>query len=78
MLALILLPFAARLRRAPQQWLRIVILGIAGAAMAAGVSACGGGGSSSSPAPASSTYTLTVTATSGSLIQSTNLTLTVQ
>jgi sugar lactone lactonase YvrE len=79
MLALILLPFASRLRRAPQRWLRIVILGIAGAAMAAGVGACGGGGGTSSGStPTSNTYTLTVTATSGSLTQTTKLTLTVQ
>ena len=76
LLGLILLPFVGKLRKASQRRLLLVVLGIAGLAVAAGVSACGGGGGSTGPGQQN--YTLAVTATSGSLVQSTTLTLTVE
>jgi sugar lactone lactonase YvrE len=79
-LGLILLPFAGRLRRASRRlkgtvWL--VVMGLAGAALLAGLMAgCGGGGSSPGPTPQS--YTLTITATSGSLSNTATVNLTVE
>jgi hypothetical protein len=75
-LGLLLLPFARRSRKAGRRWLAVVILAAAGLTTGLGLSACGGGSSKQTPPP--QTYTLTVTATSGTLTQSTNLTLVVQ
>lgn len=70
-LCLVLLPFARKLRKAPQRWLSLLLL----LAVGLGVSACGGGnGDSKQP----QSYTLTVTATSGTLTQTTSLTLLVK
>lgn len=70
-LGLLLLPFARRLRRA-RRWMQLLVLAIAGAAFAAGVSACG-----------SFTYTpqdfsVTVAATSGNLSHTATVKLTVK
>ena len=73
-----LLPFAGKLRRKPQRWLGLFLLGMVGAMIAAGVSGCSSGaGSGGGSTPTSHVYPLTVTAMSGSLTQSTTLTLTV-
>ncbi|HEY3706167.1 MAG TPA: FG-GAP-like repeat-containing protein [Terracidiphilus sp.] len=77
-LGLMLLPFAGRLRRTSRRWLTMVLLIAAGLTAGLGLSACGGSSGSSTPPPSSKTYALTVTATSGSLSQSTKLTLTIQ
>ena len=71
-LALILLPFAGRLRKASRRWRGLVLLALAGLAMAAGVSGCG----SVSLYPKN--FPLTVTASSGALSHTTTLTLTVE
>jgi hypothetical protein len=77
-LALLLLPFVGRLRRAGKRFSRmlsvLLLLGAGFAAMA-GLNGCGSGGFLSQ-APKS--YTVTVTATSGTLSRSSNVTLTVQ
>jgi hypothetical protein len=77
-LGLIALPFAGSLRRAGRRWKGMVcllVLGLAGAALAAGLTGCGGGGGGGG-GPQS--YTLTITATSGSLSHSTTVNLTVE
>lgn len=81
-LGLLLLPFAGRLRRTGKSWSKlacILLLTLAGATMAAGVSGCGGGsGSGSTSTPKGpQTYTLLVSATSGTNVHTTSLTLTV-
>jgi polygalacturonase/sugar lactone lactonase YvrE len=79
-LAMLLLPFARRLRRGGRRLRRgIALIVVAGAAVAtiAGLGGCGSSGSGFF-AQAPQTYTLTVTGTSGSLSRSTNLTLTVE
>ncbi len=81
-LGLIALPFAGSLRRAGRRWKGMVcllVLGLAGAALAAGLAGCGGGssgGGGGGGGPQS--YTLTVTATSGSLSHSATVNLTVE
>ena len=78
-LGVILLPFAGRLRKTSRRVLLLAIVGMAGFTML-GLSACGGGGGSGpggTPTPTPHSYSLTVTATSGSLTQSTALTLNV-
>jgi hypothetical protein len=78
LLGLFLLPFAGKLRRQPQRWLGLFVLGMVGAVMSAGVSGCSSGGrSGGGSTPTSHVYPLTVTAMSGSLTQSTTVTLTV-
>jgi len=52
-------------------------LGLAGAALAAGLTGCGGGGGGGGGGGPQS-YTLTITATSGSLSHSTTVNLTVE
>jgi hypothetical protein len=75
-LGLVLLPFARRLVRKGNGWMRVLLPAIAGLTIGLGVTACGGSGSKTPPPQ--QTYTLTVTATSGALTQSTTLTLVVQ
>lgn len=75
-LGLLLLPFTGRLRRISKRWSQLaclLLLIAAGAAIATGVTGCGGATS-----PPSTTYTMTLTATSGSLSHSATLNLTVQ
>jgi hypothetical protein len=72
-LCLILLPFAARLRKAARRWGNLAALALVGAALAVGLNGCGGGGSLKSQS-----YSLTVTATSGNLSHTLPLTLTVK
>jgi hypothetical protein len=77
-LGLILLPFAARLRKARQGLSRmacLVVLVLAGLSLATVLTACGGSSKSSAPPQA---YTLTVTGTSGSLSNTFTVTLTVE
>jgi uncharacterized membrane protein len=77
-LGLILLPFAARLRKARQRLSRmacLVVLALAGLSLATGLTACGGSSTASSPPQ---TYTLIVTGTSGSLSNTFTVTLTVE
>jgi hypothetical protein len=77
-LGLILLPFAARLRKARRRLSRLaclVVLALAGLSLATGLTACGG---SSNPSSAPQTYTLTVTGTTGSLSNTFTVTLTVE
>jgi hypothetical protein len=75
-LGLALLPFARGLRRRGRRWMSLFLLTAAGLTIGLGVSACGGSGTKSPPPQQS--YTLTVTAASGTLTQSTTLTLVVQ
>jgi hypothetical protein len=78
-LALVLLPFAGRLRRTGKRLSRIVsmlLLLAAGIAAAAGISACGG--NTGFFAQPQQSYTVTVTGTSGALSHSTTVTLTVE
>jgi subtilase family serine protease len=84
-LGLIALPFAGSLRRAGRRWKGMVcllVMGLAGAALAAGLAGCGGGGSAGGGGGGggggSQSYTLTITATSGSLSHSTTVNLTVE
>lgn len=82
-LALLLLPFAGRMRRVSRSWKGrawVVVLALAGMVFAGSLTACGGGsgGSSGSGGATPQTYSLTITATSGSLSQTTTTNLTVQ
>ncbi len=82
-LGVLLLPFVARRRFGMKGRLRGVLLCVAASVAAAGLVACGGsgggggGGGGSTPTPTPTSYTLTVTAASGSLSETTHLTLTV-
>jgi hypothetical protein len=79
-LAMLLLPFAGRLRRAGKKLggaVSILLLLVAGVAATIGVSGCGSSGSGFF-GQAPQAYTLSVTATSGSQSRSTNITLTVE
>jgi sugar lactone lactonase YvrE len=78
-LALLLLPFAARMRRAGKrigQILSVLLLLFTGMAVMAGVSGCMGNSGYFAQTPQS--YAVTVTVSAGSLSQSTNLTLVVE
>jgi hypothetical protein len=78
-LGLILLPFVGRFRRASRRLKEMVcllVVGLAGTVLVAGLAGCGGGGGAVSVQPV--TYTLTITATSGSLSHSTTVNLTVE
>ena len=78
-LGLILLPMSGRFRNLSLQRLRLVWVGIVIPGAATFMSGSGGGGSGSSTSTSNpQTYTLTVTASSGSLTQSTKLTLSVE
>ncbi len=79
-LGLLLLPFAGKLRRAERRWSKLacfLLLTLAGASMAVGITGCGGGGGSNSGSttPVTQTYTLTVSATAGADVHTTTLTL---
>jgi uncharacterized membrane protein len=77
-LALLLLPFVGKLRKAGKRFgrmLSILLLLGAGLAAMAGLNGCGSGGFLSQ---AQKSYTVTVTATSGTLSHSTSVTLTVE
>ena len=78
-LALLLLPFAAKLRRAGRRLGRLMsvllLLG-AGLAAMAGLSGCGSNNGFFGQAPQN--YTVTITATSGALSHSGTLTVTVE
>jgi sugar lactone lactonase YvrE len=79
-LALLLLPFAGRMRRAGKKLGRaisILLLVVAAMTATIGLSGCGASGSGFF-AQAPKTYTLTVTGTSGTLSRTTSLTLTVE
>jgi hypothetical protein len=79
-LALLLLPFAGRMRRTGKKLGRaisILLLVVAAITATAGLSGCGASGSGFF-AQAPNTYTLTVTGTSGTLSRTTSLTLTVE
>jgi hypothetical protein len=71
-LGLILLPFASRLRKARRRWIPMIVLSIAGAAIALGVTGC----SSVTYTPRS--FTMTVKATSGNLSHTTVVTIKVE
>ncbi len=73
MLSLILLPFAAGMRKAARQWKSMAVLALLGIALVVGVTGCGSNGKLNS-----TDYSLTVTATSGSLSHTTSLKLTIQ
>jgi hypothetical protein len=78
-LALILLPFAGRLRKSGKRLgrlLAVVLLAGAGAATLAGLSGCGS--NTGFFAQAQQSYTVTVTVSSGALSHTSNLTLTVE
>jgi hypothetical protein len=78
-LALVLLPFAGRMRRAAKRLGRIVsvlLLLAAGIATIAGVSGCGS--TSGFFAQSQQSYTIQVTGTSGTLSHGTSFTLTVE
>ncbi|MGB6742615.1 MAG: Ig-like domain repeat protein, partial [Terracidiphilus sp.] len=78
-LALILLPFAGRLRRAGKRLgrtLSMLLLLVAGAAAIAGISGCGS--TSGFFAQQQQSYTVTVTGTSGTLTHSASVTLKVE
>jgi hypothetical protein len=79
-LAMLLLPFAGRMRRAGKKLgrlLPLLLLLIAGLAATAGLSGCSALNSGYF-GQAPTTYTITVTGTSGTLVHSTSVTLTVQ
>ncbi len=71
-LGLILLPFAGRLRKAAHGWNRLILLGLVGAALAAGLTGCGG--VSLHP----KTIPITISAAAGPLSHSVTASLTVQ
>jgi hypothetical protein len=76
-LALLLLPFARKLRRAGRRFSRhisMALLLVASMSAACGIAACGGAGSN---AVQQQTYNLTITVTAGSLSSTFNATLTV-
>jgi hypothetical protein len=77
-LALLLLPFSGKMRRASRKLGRVLplLLLLAGFAAIAGLSGCGGTSGYFGQGPAN--YTITVTGTSGALSHSTSVTLTVQ
>jgi hypothetical protein len=77
LLGLLVLPFVKRFWKGAYRWRFLFVVGIVTLAAAAGLGACGGGNSGNT-GPVSQNYTLTVTASSGSLQQSTTLTLTVE
>jgi hypothetical protein len=80
-LALVLLPFAGRLRRSGKRLSRtlcVLLLLTAGLTAAVGISACGGSSASGFFAQPQQSYTVTVTGTSGALSHSTTVTLTVE
>ena len=77
-LALLLLPFAAKLRKAGRRMSRmlsIALLLAAGAAAVAGLSGCSNTGFFGQP---EASHTITITGTSGSLVHTSNVTLTVE
>jgi len=65
-LSLILLPFAARLRKAARRWRSLFVLALLGIALSVGLTACG-----SNAQIKSQGYSLTVTAASGGLSHTT-------
>ena len=76
--ALLLLPFAGRMRKSSKRFARlltVLLMLTAGAAVAAGFTGCGGAGYFTQP---TKTYTITVTTTAGNLTLPTNLNLTVE
>jgi predicted PurR-regulated permease PerM len=78
-LALILLPFAGRLRRTGRRMgriLSILMLAVLGIAAVAGISGCGS--TSGFFAQQQQSYTVTITGTAGSLSHSTTVTLIVE
>ncbi|MGA3160104.1 MAG: Ig-like domain-containing protein [Terracidiphilus sp.] len=70
-LGLILLPLAGRLRKAAHRIRRVVVLALAGAALAAGLTGC-------QPTFTPQTFSFTLTATSGNLSHSTTVDIIVQ
>ena len=77
-LALLLLPFAAKVRKAGRRMSRmlsIALLLAAGAAAVAGLSGCSNTGFFGQP---EASHTITITGTSGSLVHTSNVTLTVE
>jgi hypothetical protein len=72
-LSLLLLPFAAKLRKAARRWRSLVVLALLGIALSVGLTACGNNAQLKSQA-----YSLTVTAASGGLSHTTTLNLTIQ
>jgi hypothetical protein len=70
-LALVLLPFAAKLRKAASRFNKLLAFALIGAALTVGMTGCGATFKSQS-------YSLTITATSGSLSHATAVQLTVQ
>jgi len=74
-LALLLLPFAAKVRKAGRRTLSTALLLAAGAAAVAGLSGCSNTGFFGQP---EASHTITITGTSGSLVHTSNVTLTVE
>ena len=68
---LLLLPFAGRMRRNADRWNRLMVLGLIGAALAAGLTGCG-------VTLTPQTSSITITAAAGSLSHSVTASLTVQ
>jgi hypothetical protein len=71
-LGLMLLPFAGMMRRTAYRLNRLLVLGLIGAALAVGLTGCGG------VALNPQTFTITITAAAGSLSHSVTASLTVQ
>ncbi len=71
-LGILLLPFAALMRKTASRWGKMMVLALMSAALAAGLSGCGG------LVLTPQTSTLTITATSGNLSHSITVNLTVQ